>query len=80
MLDLLSPEEVGEVVVDDEQPTLLHMELSECAFYGTTARRTIHTMKLDGVLAGQNVKFLLDSGSTHNFVDSRLLKKWGWQS
>lgn len=37
-------------------------------------------MKVEGVVKGQLVKILLDSGSSHNFVDSRLLKRLGWQS
>lgn len=37
-------------------------------------------MKVEGVVKGQLVKILLDSGSTHNFVDARLLKRLGWQS
>lgn len=35
------------------------------------------TMKVQGTLHGHYVKILLDCGSTHNFVDTRLLKQWG---
>lgn len=78
MLDVVNDESPD----DDSiglQPELLHMELSECAFYGTKARQTIQTMKMAGVVNGQPVKILLDSGSTHNFIDSRLLRQWGQQ-
>lgn len=36
-------------------------------------------MKVDGVVNGQAMKILLDFGSTHNFIDSKLLKQWGQQ-
>ena len=56
------------------------MALNECAFYGTTASQTLSTMKVDGLLQGHSIKILLDSGSTHNFVDKKLLKQWGYQA
>lgn len=37
-------------------------------------------MKVLGQINGHPVKILLDSGSSHNFVDSKLLKQWGWQA
>ena len=61
-----------------DHPELLHMELSECAFYGAHASLSVQTMKVEGLLRNQPVRILLDSGSTHNFLDSRLAKKWGW--
>ncbi|CAN6581753.1 unnamed protein product [Malus baccata var. baccata] len=81
MLDLVSPED--EIVLapsTDCPPELQHMSLSECAFYGTLAKTIVQTMKVNGLVNGQSVTILLDSGSTHNFVDSRLFKKFGWQS
>lgn len=35
-------------------------------------------MKVHGTIQGQYLTILLDSGSTHNFMDSRLLKRYGW--
>lgn len=55
------------------------MELSECAFYDTNAEQTVQTMKVDRLVGNHHVRILLDSGSTHNFVDSRLVKWLGWQ-
>ena len=77
MLDLVSP-----VLAPSEEcpPELQHMSLSECAFYGTLAKTNVQTMKVNGLANGQSVIILLDSWSTHNFVDSRLFKKFGWQS
>lgn len=54
------------------------MSLSEVAFYGTTTSK-IQTMKVERLVNKQPVKNLLDSGSTHNFIDSRLVKQLGWQ-
>lgn len=66
-------------VVNDEsvviQPELLHIELSECVFYSTKARQAIQNIKVDDVVNGQAVKIFLDSGSTHNFIDPKLLKQ-----
>lgn len=35
-------------------------------------------MKVAGLVNGHTIRILLDSGSTHNFVDGRLVKKLGW--
>lgn len=33
---------------EDIKHELQYMELSECVFYGTNARHTVHTMKING--------------------------------
>ncbi|CAN6723655.1 unnamed protein product [Malus baccata var. baccata] len=66
--------------IETDHPELQHMELSECAFYGIDRGSTKHTMKVLGQINGHPVKILLDLGSSHNFVDSKLLKQWGWQA
>ncbi|KAM1079465.1 hypothetical protein ACFX2B_014021 [Malus domestica] len=81
MHDLAYPEEeITTLLLEEPLPEFLQMELSECAFYGTLARTTVKTMKVIGLVNGQQVTVLLDSGSTHNFVDSRLLKKFAWHT
>ena len=35
------------------------------------------SFKMRGVLAGQRVITLLDTGATHNFIDSRLIERRG---
>lgn len=66
---------------EDFQPELHHMQFGECAFYGTTARQTVHIMKVQGIVQDQYVTIIiLDLGSTHNFMDSKLLKQWGHQA
>ncbi|KAM2245762.1 hypothetical protein ACFXTI_006667 [Malus domestica] len=37
-------------------------------------------MKVLGQVNGHTVKILFDSGSSHNFVDSKLIKHCGWQA
>ncbi|KAM1132447.1 hypothetical protein FF1_046837 [Malus domestica] len=76
MLDVADQAEL-DAFPPDSPPEVHHMELSECAFYGTTATPKAQTMKVQGTLQGHSVRILLDSGSTHNFVDTRLLKQWG---
>ncbi|XP_070660499.1 uncharacterized protein [Malus domestica] len=81
MLDVVDSDALCEFTdVDDAPPELLVMSLSKFAFYGTTDKQSVQTMKVDGMVLGQSVKILLDSGSTHNFIYSRLLKKWGRQA
>lgn len=38
------------------------------------------SFRLRGILAGQRVISLLDTGATHNFIDSRLVEKRGIQT
>lgn len=81
MLDLVnSKDEIDTQLLEDPPPELLHMELSECAFSGTLAKHTMKKMQVQGTVNGQQVKVLSKLGSTHNFVDSRLLKKFAWHT
>ncbi|CAN6547867.1 unnamed protein product [Malus baccata var. baccata] len=77
MMDVMDSD-VVENDSEEDQPALQHMELSECAFYGTHGCPPAQTMKVLGQIKGQPVKILLDSSSSHNFVDSKLLKQWRW--
>lgn len=79
MLDFVKPNEEFEDVPSELQPELQTMELSECAFYGTTLPHKSQTMKVEGLVGKQSVRILLDSGSTpHSFIDSRLAKNMRW--
>ena len=80
MLDLLDGDDADFVQEQVEAPELYHMALSECAFYGIIPNQTLQTMKVEGLLNGHSIKIVLDSGSTHNFVDSKILKQWGYQA
>ncbi|CAN6583033.1 unnamed protein product [Malus baccata var. baccata] len=79
MMDVMDSE-VMAGSIEEDHPELQHMELSECAFYGTQGSSTVQTMKVFSQINGHPVKILLNSGSSHNFVDSKLLKQWGWQA
>lgn len=76
---LLETDDIEEVpeTIFDVASKLNHMELSVCAFYGTKSSQTAQSMKVQGSVNGHPVRILLDSGSTHNFVDSMLVKQWG---
>ncbi|XP_038704764.1 uncharacterized protein LOC120000718 [Tripterygium wilfordii] len=66
-------------VVEELQPTAMQMELSVCAYYGIADFQEVKTMKVEGTVKTHPVIVLIDSGSTHNFVSSKLVKQMGWQ-
>ncbi|XP_057823527.2 uncharacterized protein LOC131035817 [Cryptomeria japonica] len=45
----------------------------------TGAQKAI-TFKVRGIIQGQKVVALLDTGATHNFIDSQLVARRGWQT
>ncbi|CAL2271884.1 unnamed protein product [Prunus armeniaca] len=53
--------------------------ITACALYGTPAPLAIKTMKLTAVIKNCPVVVLLDSGSSHNFIDIGMVKKLGWK-
>ncbi|CAL9017595.1 unnamed protein product, partial [Prunus brigantina] len=53
--------------------------ITACALYGTPAPIAIKTMKLTTVIKNCPVVVLLDSGSSHNFIDIGMVKKLGWK-
>ncbi|XP_008239126.1 PREDICTED: uncharacterized protein LOC103337735 [Prunus mume] len=53
--------------------------ITACALYGTPAPLAIKTMKLTAVIKNCPVVVLLDSGSSHNFIDLSMVKKLGWK-
>ncbi|CAB4314119.1 unnamed protein product [Prunus armeniaca] len=53
--------------------------ITACALYGTPAPLAIKTMKLTAVIKNCPVVVLLDSGSSHNFIDLGMVKKLGWK-
>ncbi|KAK0583771.1 hypothetical protein LWI29_002762 [Acer saccharum] len=49
----------------------------EISLNAITGSQTSNTMKLEGYIGKHRLVILVDSGSTHNFVDSNLIKKCG---
>lgn len=66
----------------EESDEVVHAELqgirlSECAFYRVHATQSVQTMKVLSIANHHSVRILLDSGSTHIFIDSRFIKTLG---
>lgn len=78
LLDVSEESDLCEELDEGVQSELQGMALSECAFYGLHHTQPFQTMKVLGIVNHHYVRILLDSGSTHNFIDSRFLKKMGW--
>ncbi|GJV47825.1 hypothetical protein Tco_1438037 [Tanacetum coccineum] len=81
-LELLAEEETNEV--EDEVENQLEEEsVEEQVVYpyislNALARvNTFHTMRIEGHVGKQDIHILVDSGSTHNFVDVQCTKKLG---
>lgn len=61
--------------LDDDPLTLEEMQISVHALAGSNSFRT---MRIIGNLKGRNLTILIDSGSTHNFVEPSIVK-WSGQ-
>ena len=62
-------DEVIEVETCEERPNIsLH------AITGSVTSRSVRTMRVKGSLHNQDIVVLIDSGSTHNFVDPAIVK------
>lgn len=57
---------------DDEN---LELEITSCALFGTPAPKSNKTMKVLGCIKNCPVIILIGFGSSHNFIDSSLVKK-----
>jgi hypothetical protein len=72
VMEVIAPEneeeDPGQFFLDTEP------EISPNAITGTPNPKT---MRIMGIVKGQQVIILIDSGSTHNFVDARLAEKMG---
>ncbi|GJS25500.1 retrotransposon-related protein [Tanacetum coccineum] len=81
-LEVLAEEESTEVEEELETPTeeesveeqVVYPHISLNALAGIN---TFHTMRIKGHVGKQDVHILVDSGSTHNFVDVQCAKKLG---
>ncbi|XP_026447045.1 uncharacterized protein LOC113347590 [Papaver somniferum] len=69
--DLSSP---YEHMTDSPSSSDTTMEISLHALTGTTVHDTIH---IAGLLTNQHIMVLIDTGSTHSFIDSKITDKLG---
>ena len=61
---------VGGQQVDGDRPIILLHALIGIEWY--------QTMRVQGKIKNQTVVILVDTGSTHNFMDQLVVRKVGW--
>ncbi|KAM2104973.1 hypothetical protein ACFX1R_015519 [Malus domestica] len=62
-------------LVEHHSETHDEPEVTACAVYGMPAPKSIRTMKIQGLVFNCPAIFLVDSGSSHNFIDIALVKQ-----
>ncbi|XP_072980023.1 uncharacterized protein [Typha angustifolia] len=67
----------GEEVEEQHHAEDTMAKISLHAYSGTAAPKTL---RVNGVIKKTTVRILIDTGSTHNFIDMRLLRKIGLES
>jgi len=63
------------VCIEEEGIEELGVNLPEISLHAISGTPTPHTMRVVGFIRGQMVVILIDSGSTHNFLDPSIVKK-----
>ncbi|XP_062173762.1 uncharacterized protein LOC133879249 [Alnus glutinosa] len=63
------------VCIEEEGIEELGVNLPEISLHTISGTPTPHTMRVVGFIRGQMVVILIDSGSTHNFLDPSIIKK-----
>lgn len=67
-----------ELIIADMAEQLYNQEtLGEISLNALAGHKSSSTLRLQGVIKGRQVSILLDSGSTHSFIDSQMLKTLG---
>ncbi|KAL2461068.1 Uncharacterized protein Adt_44488 [Abeliophyllum distichum] len=76
---LVDEEEEEEVEKDmlAEEEDMGVMQISLNALMGTFVHKTI---RIPGKVRGRNIYILIDSGSTHSFIDDKLVQALGFQT
>lgn len=74
MIDFLQYSESSEENDSNQQPKV-HMLSISAAALGEKSDNSVKTMQLRVQLQGLNLTFLIDSGSTHSFLDVSLESK-----
>ena len=70
LIDVQDSELCDNAEVEDEEP-----EITACALFGTLAPSSIQTMKVTGYIKNCPTTILIDSGSSHNFIDVGLVRR-----
>ncbi|CAM8944567.1 unnamed protein product [Rhodiola kirilowii] len=71
-----SDDEEAPLVIGDETGPVQEV-VPSISFHAMQGRPVPRTLRLEGALAGRQVIILIDSGSTHNFIQSRVAKNAG---
>lgn len=67
-----------EKVVEEMEQLLVQQEApSEISVNALSGSKSIGTIRLQGMIKGKRISILIDSGSTHSFIDSRMIKQLG---
>lgn len=73
MIDV--PPDITHVDCDAFEDENIEPEITAYALFGTLPLSLIKTMKVFGVIKNCPIVILFDSGSSHNFIDSSLVKR-----
>ncbi|XP_071735106.1 uncharacterized protein [Rutidosis leptorrhynchoides] len=81
-LEVLAEEDYGETVMEEEEGNEDYQELScgdvpHISMNALTGTNAYQTMRVKGQVNKCHVQILIDSGSTHNFMDVAVAKKLG---
>ena len=63
--------------VEDDETTEVLPETPEISIHAIYRARTPQTMKVHGQVGKHQITLLIDSGSTHNFLDTKIARKLG---
>lgn len=81
-LEILPNIEVDEMTGTGEGSVVTELEVNMCPYISLNALSGItayQTMRVKGMVGNQFIHILIDSGSTHNFLDLNTAKKLGCQ-
>ena len=62
---------------NEHEEGINQQDMAEISFHAILGKTSGTTMKVEGTLEGRKVLILIDSGSTHNFISTSLVKQLG---
>ncbi|PWA74286.1 hypothetical protein CTI12_AA219250 [Artemisia annua] len=62
---------------NEHEERINQQDMAEISFHAILGKTSGTTMKVEGTLEGRKVLILIDSGSTHNFISTSLVKQLG---